>query len=212
MPAPNPRTFARLDAAMLVFTGAVLALLVAESADALPALLATWFVAIDTTACAIFAADFAYRCYWAEDRWAFARRNWIDLAASIPLQVGVENLRWGRMFRMARAARVLRGARAVIVLSRFGSGLWTRQTISPETLRRFISRRELRVRETDGIVNVIRAVLRGLKRARIEIIDDGIERLTHSQVTNAKVRNNVVALLKLAFPVAGRNVTSCQVE
>lgn len=60
---------------------------------------------VDLGVCAVFLADFAWRLAKAQNRWAFFRRNWIDLLGSIPL---IEPLRAARIVRFARLLRILR--------------------------------------------------------------------------------------------------------
>ncbi|MDH5671030.1 MAG: ion transporter [Myxococcales bacterium] len=60
---------------------------------------------LDLGLCGIFLLDFFTRIRLAEDRRAFLRRNWIDLASSIPL---VDALRAGRVVRVLRLLRMVR--------------------------------------------------------------------------------------------------------
>lgn len=65
--------------------------------------------AIDTLICVVFIYDFFARLYYAKDKGAFLKWNWIDLAGSIPL---IEPLRLGRIPRVIRLLRVLRAVRS----------------------------------------------------------------------------------------------------
>ena len=64
---------------------------------------------VDTGICVIFLADFAGNLIRAPKRLAYLKWGWIDLISSIPM-VGL--LRWGRLARVFRIVRLLRGVRS----------------------------------------------------------------------------------------------------
>jgi len=71
---------------------------------------ATIFSVFDTTACALFLANFIYELFTAESKKKFLKWGWIDLVSSVP---SVGFLRIGRVIRLVRVFRVLRATRSV---------------------------------------------------------------------------------------------------
>lgn len=65
---------------------------------------------IDTAVCFVFLADFGHRFYRAPSKLQFMKWGWIDLLASIP---AVDQLRWGRFFRIFRVVRLLLAVRSI---------------------------------------------------------------------------------------------------
>ena len=61
----------------------------------------------DWITCAVFFADFIIRLSLAPSKLAYLRWGWIDLISSIP---ALEQLRFGRIFRLVRILRAIRGA------------------------------------------------------------------------------------------------------
>jgi len=61
----------------------------------------------DWITCAIFFVDFLIRLTLAPSKSGYLRWGWIDLISSIP---ALEQLRWGRIFRLVRILRAIRGA------------------------------------------------------------------------------------------------------
>jgi voltage-gated potassium channel len=94
--------------ALLAFTVIVLSALVVDTAVILPKEVSNLIHMIDTFACAVFFGDLCYRFYHAKSRVGFMKWGWIDLLACIP---NLEILRWGRLVRVLRVIRLLRGVR-----------------------------------------------------------------------------------------------------
>lgn len=65
---------------------------------------------IDFGICMLFLYDFFSGLFRATDKWAYFKRNWIDLVSSIPT---VEALRIGRIARIVRILRVIRSAKYI---------------------------------------------------------------------------------------------------
>ena len=64
---------------------------------------------MDNAICVIFLVDFFRNLYKSEKKLLYLKWGWIDFISSIPT---VGFLRWGRLFRIARILRMLRGVRS----------------------------------------------------------------------------------------------------
>ncbi|MSU64738.1 MAG: ion transporter [Opitutus sp.] len=89
---------------ILVLSLLLLATLTAALIFPLPAEVTRLIGFIDTAVCVVFLADFVDRFRRAPSKAAFMRWGWIDLLASVP---AIPALRWGRVFRVLRIARLL---------------------------------------------------------------------------------------------------------
>lgn len=71
----------------------------------------------DNLVCVFFFLDFLFSLLWASNKWKYHYTwGWIDLASSLPM---LDPLRWGRVVRITRIFRVLRGAKATKILASF---------------------------------------------------------------------------------------------
>lgn len=131
MKKPSARIMVWIDSIMIFLTVGVLSLLVIEEAVEIPKQFVSWFVWGDIFICSIFLTEFCFQLHWAENKKQFWKRHWIDLLASIPFQGVLQNLRWGRMVRLVRLARVFRGARIFILFLRVGVRVWDHYRGSP---------------------------------------------------------------------------------
>lgn len=68
---------------------------------------------VDTGVCIVFMADFFLKLGAAENKLAYLKWGWIDFISSIPM---VGPMRWGRMARIVRTLRLLRGVRSTKVI------------------------------------------------------------------------------------------------
>lgn len=98
---------------MLVLSLAIIPLLVIPLIWNLSAGLEGTFFALDWILWGAFAVEYGIRLYLAPEKWAFIKRNKIDL-----LVVVIPFLRPLRVMRSARALRVLRAVRVVAFLAR----------------------------------------------------------------------------------------------
>ncbi len=62
---------------------------------------------VDFGFCLVFFVDFAWRLALAPHRWAFLRRNWIDLIGAIPFVGPLRGVRVIRLMRLIRLTRVI---------------------------------------------------------------------------------------------------------
>ena len=65
------------------------------------------FNLFDNVFCGIFFIDFLVRLITAPSKWSYLKLGWIDLISSIPM---LDQLRWGRLLRLMRIVRAIRGA------------------------------------------------------------------------------------------------------
>lgn len=113
---PRPRTLSPLyveprlpgwwDGSVVFLTVASLVILVVEMAlpeDSFESFVLRW---TDAGLCAVFVLDFVARLVRAERRWAFVRRNWLDLLGAIPLVGPLRSLRIVRLVRILRFTRI----------------------------------------------------------------------------------------------------------
>jgi voltage-gated potassium channel len=91
---------------VLVFSLALLAVLVVDFFAPASLEVRRLIEFIDTGVCFLFLGDFILQFHRAPSKWRFMKWGWIDLLASVP---NVEALRWGRVFRVIRILRLLRG-------------------------------------------------------------------------------------------------------
>lgn len=98
---------------MLVLSLAIIPLLLIPLIWELSPRLDTTFVAIDWFIWAAFAVEYGARLYLAPAKWAFVKRNKIDLVVIV-----LPFLRPLRVVRSARALRILRAARVVSFIGR----------------------------------------------------------------------------------------------
>jgi voltage-gated potassium channel len=110
---PDPRPYELL---MLGLSVCVLAALAAETLLPLTPATRSVLEYADFAICIVFLADFFVRLARAEDRRAFLKWGWIDLASSIPT-LGVA--RAGRVARIIRIVRLLRAVRSIKHLGAF---------------------------------------------------------------------------------------------
>jgi voltage-gated potassium channel len=72
---------------------------------------------VDDIVCIVFITDFVYQLWQAPEKLKYLYTwGWIDLISSIP---GVEFLRWGRLIRVVRIFRLLRGFRSTRILIKY---------------------------------------------------------------------------------------------
>ena len=64
------------------------------------------FTLFDHIICGLFFFDFSFRLFTAPSKRAYLKWGWIDLISSIPI---LDQLRWGRMFRLLRIVRAIKG-------------------------------------------------------------------------------------------------------
>ena len=64
------------------------------------------FRLFDHLICLLFFCDFSFRLFAAKSKRAYLKWGWIDLVSSIPI---LDQLRWGRMFRLLRIVRAIKG-------------------------------------------------------------------------------------------------------
>ncbi len=107
----EPRLPGWWDRTVIVLTVLSIAILLVDARLEGDVEAARLIIYADLAVCAVFLFDFGWRLAKAEQRWAFFRRNWIDLLGSIPL---IEPLRAARIVRFTRLLRVLR----IVVLVR----------------------------------------------------------------------------------------------
>lgn len=94
---------------MLILCIYVLAALVIEAVMPLDPEILSIFMIIDAAICIIFLGDFFVRLVTAESKLGYLKWGWIDLISSIPM---FGYARWGRLARVMRIVRLLRGVRS----------------------------------------------------------------------------------------------------
>ncbi len=92
---------------VLVFSLTLLAFLALDLVMPVPLEVSRLIRVIDTAVCLLFFGDFIQQLRGAPSKLRFLKWGWIDLLASVP---HVDALRWGRVFRVIRIVRLLRGA------------------------------------------------------------------------------------------------------
>lgn len=98
-----------LQVVTLVFSVAVLVLMLLEASLDLSRAQQKALDTCDLVICALFLLDFIVRFRRAPDKLAFMKWGWIDLVSAIPV---VDALRWGRLVRIFRVIRLLRAFRS----------------------------------------------------------------------------------------------------
>jgi len=94
---------------ILVLSLYVVVAIFVDTVVRLPKEVSRFLGVVDTMICGVFIVDFLIRWYQAENKLAFWKWGWIDLAASIP---NVDVLRYGRLVRILRVFRLLRAVRS----------------------------------------------------------------------------------------------------
>lgn len=90
----------------------------------------------DDLVCGVFLLDFVVTVVRARDRWGYLRTwGWLDLISSIPM---VDLARWGRVGRVVRATRVLRGLHATKVVAGAVSRYRAKNTLLAASLISFV--------------------------------------------------------------------------
>lgn len=103
-----------LQVLTLVFSVAVLVLMLLEASLDLNQAQQKALDTCDLVICSLFLLDFVVRFRSAPDKLAFMKWGWIDLVSAIPV---VDALRWGRLvhiFRVIRLIRAFRSTRSLI--------------------------------------------------------------------------------------------------
>lgn len=102
----EPRMPSWWDGLVVFLTVSSLVILVVEMAlppDSFESFVLRW---TDAGLCGVFVLDFAVRLVRSDRRWAFVRRNWIDLLGAIPLVGPLRSLRIVRLVRILRFTRI----------------------------------------------------------------------------------------------------------
>lgn len=97
-----PRWWDRLVIALTIATIGVLMVDFALEPESQSSIILGW---VDFAFCMVFLADFGWRLYLAPRRWAFFRRNWIDLVGAIPFVGPLRSVRFIRFMRLIRLTR-----------------------------------------------------------------------------------------------------------
>jgi hypothetical protein len=105
-PPEEPPKLRFLDIVVLAFSIYVLAAMLVEVSFPLSPEMRRLIEGIDVFVCLVFLTEFCLRFHRAPSKLRFMRWGWIDLLASIPV---VDSLRWGRLVRLMRIIRILRG-------------------------------------------------------------------------------------------------------
>jgi voltage-gated potassium channel len=111
---------------MAVLALVVLVVLVIEFTRPITDAQALLLTRIDLSILTIFAADYFYRLYRAEQKWIFIKSNLFDLVAIMPFDKAFRIARLARLVRLSRlsrASRLSRLARIIAVCQKFGTNL-----------------------------------------------------------------------------------------
>jgi|TARA_R110001599_G_scaffold153651_29_gene339140 hypothetical protein len=129
-----------IDWLMLLLAVFSVCLLVWEMVADLPAGTVRNIVIIDTALCAVFLAEFVYRWRKNGGGWSFVAKNWYEILGMIPVA-----------HPLLRGFRLIRLARIVVILSRFGHA--ADRAFGEEFTYRLVKR------FTDAIINAIKRPL-----------------------------------------------------
>lgn len=129
-----------IDWLMLLLAVFSVCLLVWEMVADLPAGTVRNIIIIDTALCAVFLAEFVYRWRKNGGGWSFVAKNWYEILGMIPVA-----------HPMLRGFRLIRLARIVVILSRFGHA--ADRAFGEEFTYRLVKR------FTDAIINAIKRPL-----------------------------------------------------
>ena len=121
---------------MLCLCTFALLVLVVDSFGVFPIEASMVLLYADTTICFFFMFDFLFKLLTAESKWRYLRTwGWIDFVSSIPL---VDTLRWGRLVRVLRVVRLLRGFHTAMELSKYVARNRTQSSFASASLISFL--------------------------------------------------------------------------